>query len=349
MKVQPQFPEHRLHDPKRRAELAAYRDLEASELPGIAVYSSRVGPASPEIDNSIWIPGHCRGVVEIKGGQYCRENEKWFLAGPGGRVARPNPLMQAYDAGMSLRNAIGERLPHRGKPYVICVTLFADMQRDEEIEACTAGGPSKVLWGTENIVGRLVELAREVGIKYPPSTTDAEEESALMVPSWDCRFPEPAHPAELGLDARQVVIQHVEHLHVYTSMPAPLAEGARMDRADRIQLVHQLLDRAETDRHTPTIGSLLAARWASGAIAHALMAYSDEAMTTEVPASMYAAAARLDLEDGGGERWTQAAYAAGEISRAFYSGRIADQLERETDLVVQAARELLDRLDATAT
>ena len=64
---------------------------------------------------------------------------------------------------------------------------------------------------------------------------------------------------------------------------------------------------------------------------------------------MYAAAARLDLEDGGGERWTQAAYAAGEISRAFYSGGMpADQLDRKTEVVVQAARELLARLEAAA-
>ena len=96
-----------------------------------------------------------------------------------------------------------------------------------------------------------------------------------------------------------------------------------MDRADRIQFGHYLLDRAEADRHTPEIGGLLAARWASAAFAHALMAYSGDSMITEVPTSMYAAAARLDREAGGGEWWRQAAYAAYEISHAFYSGRIA--------------------------
>ena len=68
MKVISPFPEHRLKDPKRRAELAVYRDLEASELPGIAVYSSKVGPASPEIDNSVWIPSSVRSVVKGNGG-----------------------------------------------------------------------------------------------------------------------------------------------------------------------------------------------------------------------------------------------------------------------------------------
>ena len=79
------------------------------------------------------------------------------------------------------------------------------------------------------------------------------------------------------------------------------------------------------------------------------MAYSGEEMTTEVPASMYAAAARLDREAGGGEWWRQAAYAAYEISRAFYSGGLpADELERKTEVVVQGAREFLALLEAAA-
>ena len=220
MRVRPQFPDHRLNDPKRRAELAVYRDLEASALPGIAVYSSSVGPASPEIDNSVWLIDIGRFAVEVKGGQYSRHNEKWFLAGPGGRVAKPNPLLQSYDAGMSLRNAIGERLPHHSKPYIICVTLFADMERDEGIDACTEGSQSKVLWRTEDVAGRLAELAEEVGIKYPPSAVDAEEESSLLVPGLDCQPQEPALPAGLSLDAGQVIIHHVEHLHIHTPLPA---------------------------------------------------------------------------------------------------------------------------------
>ena len=232
---------------------------------------------------------------------------------------------------------------------IICVTLFADMERDEGIDACTEGGQSKILWGTEDVANRLAELAKGVPIKFPPSALDAEEESSLLVPALDCQRQDPALPAGLSLDAGQVVIQHVDTVNVLNQFPAPLAEGARMDRADRIRFGHYLLDRVEGDRHTPEIGGLLAARWGSGAFAHALMAYSGEEMTTEVPASMYAAAARLDREAGGGEWWRQAAYAAYEISRAFYSGGLpADELERKTEVVVQGARELLARLEAAA-
>ena len=82
MKIRPAFPEYRLHDLKRRAELAVYRDLEASALPGIAVYSSSVGPGSPEIDYSVWLKDIGRFAVEVKGGQYILDNGIWLLAGP---------------------------------------------------------------------------------------------------------------------------------------------------------------------------------------------------------------------------------------------------------------------------
>ena len=95
-----------------------------------------------------------------------------------------------------------------------------------------------------------------------------------------------------------MIIQHAAMVKVYSQVP----EGDRMDRVDRIQIGHHLLDRAEADRHTPEIGGLLAARWASAAFAHALMAHSGDAMITEVPTSMYAAADQLDCEAGGGER-----------------------------------------------
>ena len=226
MEIRPTFPEHRLHDPKRQAELAVYRDLEASALPGVAVYSSSIGPAFPEIDFAVWLTEVGRFAIEVKGGQYSLDKGNWLLAGPGGRLAKPNPLMQAYDAGMSLRNAIGERLSHRRKPYVVCVTLFADMERDEEIEACTEGGQAKVLWGAEDVAGRLAGQAGEVGINYPPTALAAEEESSLLIPGLDCQPPAMALPAGLGLDARQVIIQHVEHLHIYTQLPASPEEMA---------------------------------------------------------------------------------------------------------------------------
>ena len=67
-------------------------------------------------------------------------------------------------------------------------------------------------------------------------------------------------------------------------------------------------------------------------------------MTTEVPASMYTVAARLDREGSSGELWRQAAYA---VSHHFYFGGLsADELERKVGVVVQGTVELLGRLES---
>ena len=50
MLVKPKFPEHRLHDPKRQAELAIYRELEVSTTPGAALYEPRFGPYTRGLD-----------------------------------------------------------------------------------------------------------------------------------------------------------------------------------------------------------------------------------------------------------------------------------------------------------
>ena len=116
-----------------------------------------------------------------------------------------------------------------------------------------------------------------------------------------------------------------------------------MDRAERIGFGRCLLERVELDRHVPAA----AARWASGAFAHALMAHTgDPDIVAESPASMYAAALRLDREEGGGERWRQTAFAAYELSRHFcFGGLSADEVGRKIAEVARGAAELLERMD----
>ena len=340
MEIRPKFPKHRLQDPKRRAELAIYRALEASTMPGVALYEPRFGRYQRGLDFAVLGENIGRYGLDGKGGHYSYKNNSWYLSTPSGQIEVDSPALQVWDASMNLRDRIARK---QGKgPFVVAVLVFADMEPDPTLQRALADSAVHAVFGVDDLTSQLAGLTK---IEQRPTAADIQREVALI----ECAEPEaPEAPemSEMGLHSGQVVIQHVEHLHVYSQVPAALPEEDRMDRADRIQLVHQLLDRAEADRHTPTIGSLLAARWASGAIAHALMAYSGEAMTTEVPTSMYAAAARLDREAGGGEWWRQAAYAAYEISCAFYSGGLpADELERKTKAVVQGARELLARLE----
>ena len=110
MEVKPVFPENRLRDPKRRAELAVYRDLKASRIPGLALYGVRPGHNGVEMDFALWLEGIARFVLEVKGGRYCVDGGDWLLDGPGGAMPKSSPLMQAWDNAMALRNFLGERL-----------------------------------------------------------------------------------------------------------------------------------------------------------------------------------------------------------------------------------------------
>ena len=121
-----------------------------------------------------------------------------------------------------------------------------------------------------------------------------------------------------------------------------------MDKQERIEFARWLLERIEVDRQNPVIGDLMAARWASGAFAHALMAHSGNAgIETEIPASMYATVMRMDHEEGGGgEKWRKAAFHAYELSHHFYLRALPlDEVERKIVEVVQATAELLACLD----
>ena len=120
-----------------------------------------------------------------------------------------------------------------------------------------------------------------------------------------------------------------------------------MDRAERIAFARRLLELMDLDLQAPEMSRLLAGRWASGAFAHALMAHTGgDDVEAEMPSSMYAAVIRLDREDGSGEEWRQVAFAAYELSHAFYFGGLsADEIERKTELVARGTAELLARLD----
>ena len=67
METKPKFPDHRLTDLKRQAELAIYRSIQASALPGMAVYGQRPGPSGPELDFAIWLQNVARMTLEVKG------------------------------------------------------------------------------------------------------------------------------------------------------------------------------------------------------------------------------------------------------------------------------------------
>ena len=73
------------------------------------------------------------------------------------------------------------------------------------------------------MAGRLAQLAGDV--RFPPSALDIQREAALLCPGIaqpELALPAAARPSSAGgygLDAQQVIIQHVDTVNIYTQLP----------------------------------------------------------------------------------------------------------------------------------
>ena len=213
------FPEHRLKDPKRQAELRVYRELEASGAEGAALYEARPNSQCKELDFAIWLPGIARYGMEVKGGFYRVERGVWHLITPTGEERKGSLLKQVWDSTMGLHNHLQKRIDGNRNPFMVPVIVFPDMERDEGIESWALQSNVRVLWGTDNLVERLIELAGACNFFYPPTAAEAAEEVELVMPGLGAPAPEhaPAPATPVDFQARQVIIQHAGTVNVYTT------------------------------------------------------------------------------------------------------------------------------------
>ena len=224
MKIHPEFPAHRRGDPQRRAELAIYNELAASAAPGFALYETRAHSTAPETDFALWLEDVAHYGIGVKGGLYSMEQGRLILHTPHGPVKKPGLLKHSRDAAFSIKDVVAEQLQR--EIFVIAVLIFPDMQPDPDIEERAARDYVHVLWGSDNIVPRLIALTEGdvVYIHRPPTAREIEEEVAVIMPGLTVATAPEADPAEVApppaameLAARQVIIQHADVVNVYTS------------------------------------------------------------------------------------------------------------------------------------
>ena len=218
MRVYDDFPEHRLKDPKRQAELKVYRQLEASDAEGVACYEARPNSRCKELDFAIWITGVARYGIQVKGGSYRTEKGGWYLITPTGEERKGSPLKQAWDSTMGLHDHLQKRIAGNRNPFIVPVIVFPDMQPDEDIEAWAMQAGVRVLFGADRLVERLVELADTCNFFYPPLAGEVAEEVALVMPGLGDIEPK---SQAVDMQARQVVIQHAAVVNIYTTGGGP--------------------------------------------------------------------------------------------------------------------------------
>ncbi len=68
MKTNPIFPPSRLTDPKRRAERDIYQAVEASSVPGRALYEVKAAREAKQVDILLWAEAVATFGAQLKGG-----------------------------------------------------------------------------------------------------------------------------------------------------------------------------------------------------------------------------------------------------------------------------------------
>ena len=222
MQVLPEFPDNRRRDPKRQAELRVYEALQGSDEDGIAIYGARLNPQCREIDFLALLTDVARFGIEVKGSRYKLDGTAWQRKTVDGWEPAPNPLTQARDASMQMRDALGEHMAHR--PFILPIVIFPDMEPDRGIEARATRAGVHILFGMDQLVERLVEIGQEASVFFPPTREEVDQEAEIVLPGT-----RPAEePAGLELQAERVEIQHPAVINIYM-----LPECARCPKACR--------------------------------------------------------------------------------------------------------------------
>ena len=213
MNMHPPFPESRLSDPKRQAELRVYQELAASAAPGLALYQAHTGPHAPEVDFALWLERIAHYGIEVKGGRYTIENGVWYLHSLQGREPVACPLTQAWDAAISIRQMLKETLGR--KIFVFAVLVFTDMDPDPAIQEQADHSKTRVLWGVQDLVNNLTAVAQGREIFSPPTAAQIVEEAKLIAPSLEL----PANPSksqpQMDVQAQHLNIQNAGVVNVY--------------------------------------------------------------------------------------------------------------------------------------
>ena len=224
MKINPIFPPSRLSEPTRRAERAIYEALEASDVPGRALYEVKVTPTTRQVDFVVWSEDIATFAVDLKGGAYGIQDGELCLNTSHGRVPKVGLLAKTWDSALAIPEFV-ERQLHR-RLYIIPVLALPDTAEDKDILNMAARRNVQVLFGMDDWVDRLVGLASHHPIRHRPTEETIEQEVMAIMPE--------LAPAPTSIPTpQQVVIHRVDQLHIHVGpegietlgIPALTADG----------------------------------------------------------------------------------------------------------------------------
>ena len=239
------FPHHRLNDPVRQAERRIFQALETCGTPGFACYEWQRNKQGLQLDFALWITGVGRFGLQVKGGYYSFCAGEWYRrrGRRGSHVMVGScPLAVTSDATMSLLNEVSETLGRTN--YFVPVLAFPDMDPDAAIITRAQRSNVHLVWRSDPLLPRLIEIARETHVRHPPDAADIRSEVAVITDG-QVRYSERLATASssgtgpgpvASLSVPGVLISSVRKVQVHGRAPAsPATPAAIVDAGQEVR------------------------------------------------------------------------------------------------------------------
>ena len=207
-----EFPPNRVRDPKRHAEWRTYRSLDETLREGHAIYEVKVSRTAPEVDFFVIIQDKAVVCMQVKGGEYRIIGGDWHLETDEGLEYVRDPLKLTWDGAMAVRDYLKEKIGR--KIFMLSVLLLPDMQPDPDIDQLAENDKTAVLYGVDDLIERLVDLAEERDVYGTPSPHIAERVVSALMPQLKVGLPDKDNPDS---NDRPVEVHHADVVNVYNA------------------------------------------------------------------------------------------------------------------------------------
>ena len=210
-----------LHGPETAALRQVYTQLEASQVPGQALYFARANPHIRRPDFLLGLEDRAYFALQVADQPHgVRDGKLVLLPGAGG-MPRLSPVgsVAAHSVGIGkdVKAHLGFRI------YVIPVAVFVGEDPDNAVQAWGITHNVRILFSADRLGDRLAGIAREYAdqIYVPPGMAEIQKVVGVFNAAGSPLtgiVPEagPASTPDTNLTARQVIIQHADTVNVYT-------------------------------------------------------------------------------------------------------------------------------------
>ena len=221
MEIRPEVPKESLQFHMTPEQASVYTAFAESDQDGIALHHAELTSELAELGFVAGVPDVGHLALQVLPGSYSVQGKTWRRITDHGKVPMDNPLYPALKAALKVKNLIWDKLKRR--VFVRGVVVLPDMSPDSDLPAQVDDDLIWVVCGTENVVERLMDLARhDQDLTRSPAEDMREDMAALTrAPGPAGPGPNPAAPGQTAMEvaAGQVII-YAQNVTVYSVPPA---------------------------------------------------------------------------------------------------------------------------------